>query len=84
MRRGGKRPGAGRPALIKGEKRVMVAVSLSPRLVLALRHKATGERRSLSSVFEEVLSEGMGLNHDYAKRIAHEAQSRKMASSILQ
>ena len=52
---GGKREGAGRKALPEGQKRVNMVVKIKPTIVADLKEIAQRERKSVSSIVEDIL-----------------------------
>ena len=52
---GGKREGAGRKALPEGMKRVNMVVKIKPAIVADLKEIAKRERKSVSSIVEDIL-----------------------------
>lgn len=56
MSRGGKRPGAGRPAAPAGEKRVPLTVYVSPK-VKSMALEMSGEGAKLGRLFETFIND---------------------------
>lgn len=52
---GGKREGAGKKAMPKGQKRVNMVVTIKPAIVARLKEIAKEEQVSVSSIVEDIL-----------------------------